>query len=95
MALGTAIDIWQQVNPYPALAITKEDTEENIIIKILKCFSININGKQVLKSEMNKGAIECLSGIRFISMAWIILGHLYMYASFMPTDNKGDIEKVV
>ena len=79
MLLGTLVDVWQQVNPYPTLAITEDDTKENIIVSMLKCFSININGKSILKTEMGKGAITCLSGMRFISMAWIILGHLYMY----------------
>ena len=80
MLLGTLVDVWQQVNTYPALAITEDDTKENIIVSMLKCFSININGKSILKTEMGKGAITCLSGMRFISMAWIILGHLYMYS---------------
>ena len=79
MLLGTLVDVWQQINPYPTLAITEDDTKENIAVSMLKCFSININGKSILKTEMGKGAITCLSGMRFISMAWIILGHLYMY----------------
>ena len=80
MLLGTLVDVWQQVNPYPTLAITEDDTKENIIVSMLKCFSININGKAILKTEMGKGAITCLSGMRTISIAWIILGHLYMYS---------------
>ena len=79
MLLGTLVDVWQQVNPYPILVITDELYEENIIVTILKCFSININGKSILKTEMGKGAITCLSGMRTISIAWIILGHMYMY----------------
>ena len=78
MLLGTLVDLWQQVNPYPTLAITEDDTKENIIVSMLKCFSININGKFILRTEMGKDAITCISGMRIITIAWIILGHLYM-----------------
>ena len=96
MALGTAIDAWQQLNPYPTLAIKKnDDKQESFLLQMLKCFSINLNGKQVLKTEMGKGAVECLSGMRFISMAWIVLGHLYMFATMFFTENPWLVEEVI
>ena len=96
MALGTAIDAWQQLNPYPTLAVkNNDDTQENILIQMLKCFSINLNGKQVLKTEMGRGAVKCLSGMRFISMAWIVLGHLYLKCiTTIPTENPWLVEEV-
>ena len=96
MALGTAIDAWQQLNPYPTLAIKKnDDRQESFLLQMLKCFSINLNGKQVLKTEMGKGAVECLSGMRFISMAWIVLGHLYMFSQFFFLENPLLVEEVI
>ena len=97
MAIGTAIEIWQNVNPYPILATNaNEANEDNAIVAGLKCFSIYQNGKQVLNTHMGKGAITCLSGIRFISMAWIVLGHLYMFAAFQFTakENPREVELV-
>ena len=95
MAIGTSIDIWQQVNPYPILATdANQSNQDNFLVAMFKCFSIYINGKQVLKTEMGKGAITCLSGMRFISMAWIVLGHLYMYAQFYTKENPREVEKV-
>ena len=87
MLLGTLVDVWQQVNPYPTLAITEDDTKENIIVSMLKCFSININGKVILKTEMGKDAITCISGMRIITIAWIILGHLYNTGKLFNSEN--------
>ena len=83
MLVGTLVEIWEQVNPFPILAVTGRDHQENMIVKLLKCFSILSNGKQILSTETGKGHLNSLSGIRSISMCWIIYGHLYMIANFL------------
>ena len=78
MLLGTLVDIWQMLNPFPILAVTKQDEEENMAVKILKAFSIYKNGKQILSTKTSPKHLNCLSGMRFFSMCWIVYGHLYM-----------------
>jgi len=49
MALGTAVDIYQQFYPVSEsdLALSAHQKTEPAIFTILKCFSININGQKV------------------------------------------------
>lgn len=47
----------------------------------LLAFSIRRNAYQLLNTEHSVERLSCLNGIRFFSMAWIILGHTYMIAS--------------
>ncbi|XP_050405941.2 nose resistant to fluoxetine protein 6 [Patella vulgata] len=42
----------------------------------LMAFSIRENGRKILNATPPKGSLTCLNGIRVISMAWIILGHV-------------------
>lgn len=57
--------------------------------KLLKCFSVYTNIPRVLAARRSPGNIDCLHGIRFISMSWIILGHTFNYGVLsnveMPT----------
>ncbi|XP_041358213.1 nose resistant to fluoxetine protein 6-like isoform X2 [Gigantopelta aegis] len=61
--------------------IPKEDTrdseeyEPGRLGKALLAFSVYTNGKKILSTTHSKDSIQCLHGIRFISMTWIILGH--------------------
>ena len=74
MLVGTVVDMWQYTNPFPPLSKQKDDT---MIFKILKSFSIYTNGKIILSTNTGKNHINCLAGIRAITMCWIIYGHLY------------------
>lgn len=49
-----------------------------MLLQILRCFSLQRNISAVMSTEMPKGAIKPLSGIRAISMWWIILGHILL-----------------
>ena len=99
MLLGTLVEIWEQVNPFPILAVTSRDNEENMLVKILKCFSILSNGKKILNTDTAKGHLNSLSGIRSISMCWIIYGHLYLIANGLAQngyiENRKDVSDVI
>ena len=82
MLVGTLVEIWELINPFPILAMTGKDQQENMLVKILKCFSIYSNGKQILDTDTGKGHLNSLSGIRTISMCWIIYGHLYLICQY-------------
>ena len=68
---------------------TKQDTEPLIAEKeeqegqpgafkrILLSFSLYKNGRNLLSTKQPAGTFTCLHGIRFLSLAWIILGHAY------------------
>ena len=58
-----------------------------MVLRILMCFSLLKNVKGVLSTDVPKGAIECINGIRAISMFWVILGHVY---AFTPIGYTGE-----
>ena len=47
-------------------------------VKLFLAFSLYHNVPRLLDSHQPKGSLSNIHGIRFISMAWIILGHTYM-----------------
>lgn len=66
----------------------KKDKQQNIIIRILLCFSALTNGKRILDVEtVSEASIKCIHGLRFFSIAWIILVHTYLEI-FSIGDNK-------
>ena len=75
MLVGTVVDMWQYVNPFPPLSM---QTNDSLILKVLKSFSIYTNGKIILNTNTGKNHINCLAGIRAITMCWIIYGHTYL-----------------
>lgn len=44
---------------------------------LLTSFSIYTNGKNLLKTDRHHDSIECLDGLRYISICWIIYGHTH------------------
>ena len=48
-------------------------------MRFLLCFSIVKNTRSILSTHVPKGAIECINGIRVISMWWVILGHFLLF----------------
>ena len=44
----------------------EECKEDSFIVKIFKCFSVNINGRAVLNTDVaGEGHITCLNGLRY------------------------------
>ncbi|KFM82460.1 Nose resistant to fluoxetine protein 6, partial [Stegodyphus mimosarum] len=43
----------------------------------LKCFCLITNGSKLLNTNKTEGQLLCVHGIRFLNMAWVILGHTY------------------
>ena len=50
-----------------------------IVEKLLLSFSVYTNGKRILSTTHAPGSFGAIHGIRFLSMAWIILGHTYFF----------------
>ncbi|KAK6176000.1 hypothetical protein SNE40_014370 [Patella caerulea] len=55
---------------------------------IIKAFSLITNMPKILNGKKSKGAINCVHGIRFVSMLWIILGHTYNYGVVSQSDSQ-------
>ena len=87
LILGTAVDI---------LIRKKILQKTNILVEIIKCFSVYTNGGKLLNTRQADGSghLGCLNGIRTISMLWIILGHVYLIGSGVFMKNPLDVEKV-
>ncbi|XP_078656657.1 nose resistant to fluoxetine protein 6-like [Branchiostoma floridae x Branchiostoma belcheri] len=69
--------------------LPREETsaaEQDMIGRILLCFSVYTNIGKLLSTKQAPGSIKCLHGIRFISMTWVILGHTYIF-SYPQLDN--------
>lgn len=47
--------------------------------QFLLCFSIYKNASKLFKTDLPKGSLSSVHGIRFISMTWVILGHTYIF----------------
>ena len=45
------------------------------------CFSALTNGRRLFNLRKNPAAMDCLNGIRAISIAWVILGHTFNFSS--------------
>ncbi|XP_015911602.2 nose resistant to fluoxetine protein 6 [Parasteatoda tepidariorum] len=50
-----------------------------IMAKVLKCFCLFTNSEKVLDVKGSTKHFSCIHGIRFISMAWVVLGHTYIH----------------
>ncbi len=88
--LGTLVDIYADIDPHKTLLPKKLDQKDSILTQILKCFSVYSNGKKILNTDVkNDGGLflGCLSGIRFISMSWVVLGHTFLVIIGAPTRN--------
>jgi hypothetical protein len=50
-------------------------------------FSWYTNGKRLLSTKSSSSILECLHGIRFLSIIWIAFGHVNSAAVFRPQVN--------
>lgn len=91
LLLGTLVDIYEDIDPHKTLLPKKFDQPDSTLTKILKCFSVYSNGKKILNTDAkNDGGglyLGCLSGIRFISMSWVVLGHTFLMVISSPLRN--------
>ncbi|CAG5133781.1 unnamed protein product, partial [Candidula unifasciata] len=53
-----------------------------VCVNIFLSFSAYTNGKRLLSTSQAPGSITVIHGLRFLTMAWIIIGHTYFLLIF-------------
>merc|ERR1719341_137560 len=75
LTVGTAYDIFNRARSEEA---KKKKGEPN---RILTAFSLLQNFEFVVSTKkMGSDRIDCIEGIRAISMTWVVMGHSFLYA---------------
>ncbi|KAM3956529.1 nose resistant to fluoxetine protein 6-like [Aphomia sociella] len=59
---------------YDCYCVFVLESDANILYR---SFSVYTNTRRFLTFNSNPGALECLDGIRAISMCWVVVGHTY------------------
>lgn len=79
------ITVYRPIVPahLPAKEVKAFHESQPSLVRVLIAFSIPRNVDKVMETTKRPGQIECLMGIRFISLTWVILGHTYYWA--LPT----------
>lgn len=52
------------------------------------------NGRKLFSTRTSEGNLDCLNGLRVISLMWIMLGHGFQYSFYVPVINARQIETV-
>ena len=53
--------------------------------QILQSFSFISNMRKFVNMTSTPKGMECLNGIRVLSMSWVILGHIYPFLNFFTS----------
>ncbi|XP_066999846.2 nose resistant to fluoxetine protein 6 [Anabrus simplex] len=63
----------------------KSESRKNLLL----AFSFRTNGKKLFAMSSSSGGdtLPCLHGIRFITIAWVVLGHRYLAGLTVPSSN--------
>ena len=78
--IGTFLDILSKFSPYRSKLSKFETTPESFTMRALKSFSLYTNMTSLLSTKkLGADRLDCLDGIRFISMSWVILGHSFLF----------------
>lgn len=65
MLIGALIEGYEEVMRLRSKDLDKPPKEDSFLIKFLKCFSFNSNGKRVLNTEVKgNDHLGCLNGMR-------------------------------
>ncbi|XP_021359994.1 nose resistant to fluoxetine protein 6-like [Mizuhopecten yessoensis] len=54
--------------------------QPGVLAKLAMAFSVYTNGRKLMSTGQPGGALGAVNGIRFLSISWVILGHVYSSA---------------
>ncbi|XP_045447856.1 nose resistant to fluoxetine protein 6-like [Melitaea cinxia] len=69
---------------YQVFVLKKEYSELNPFYSL---FSVQTNSKMLFYTKNPTGTIECMDGIRAISMFWVVVGHTYFLSNHLYLTN--------
>ncbi|XP_076087327.1 nose resistant to fluoxetine protein 6-like isoform X3 [Mytilus galloprovincialis] len=55
---------------------------DGVLIRFLTAFAIQVNTKKIVSVKAGQNAINCIHGVRFLSITWVLLGHSLNYGLF-------------
>lgn len=85
--IGTTVDVTTIDGDDPLLEKQgKPRVPTGKLERMILAFSVYTNGQKLLSTDQSSESISCVHGIRFISMLWVILGHVHVYG-FPNTQN--------
>ncbi|KAH8387904.1 hypothetical protein KR093_010285, partial [Drosophila rubida] len=68
--------------------------DQNRLPALVQIFSARVNTRglfRITDSKSNPNVIDCLHGIRCLSLIWVIYGHCYLVAALTPNVNLVDV----
>ncbi|XP_048737855.1 nose resistant to fluoxetine protein 6-like isoform X1 [Ostrea edulis] len=66
-------------------SLVSDEKYKGFMEKLTKAFSLYQNIPDVMSFDQPKDSIQCVYGIRFFSLAWIVLGNSFLYAALSLT----------
>lgn len=73
-------------NGFASSIVEKKKRGQSRLEKVILSFSVYTNGCKMLGTSQGAGSLGAINGIRFLSMAWVILGHTYFFAMGYTTN---------
>lgn len=89
--LATSIHFWH-LRRYKTYKF--DPTQKSIGMDIITCFSVFHTTKKFLQTKSGELNLECICGIKFLSMAMIIGGHSLIFMFGSPAENIRFVQKV-
>lgn len=62
--------------------------------RFVDVFSAYSNGKRIFAKGIEGSELDCLHGLRFLSVCYVVCGHRYMEIMEFPTVNSLDLTDV-
>lgn len=96
---STGLDIYyDNMNQKERSSQTAGDEEKTTKRRVVSAFSIKRNLRSLLSTSTDDNRVDdlgCLNGLRFWTMAWIILGHTMVWAHHESFSRSYNIKNVV
>ncbi|XP_067687082.1 O-acyltransferase like protein-like [Haliotis asinina] len=77
---------------HPEFQSIRKDEQQNEGLgrQLLLAFSVSRNTEKILSTRTGDGNLGCVHGIRVLSIAWVILGHIFYWDHRMNYENLKD-----
>lgn len=66
--------------------VPAKEQEIPIFFQIIMSFSAYTNLRKLFTINKTADQLDCLNGIRFLSMTWVVLGHTYAFSAFSTSN---------